>query len=219
MTLSPIEFIWVGGQHNWKRSHRRYIKSFLKPCLEFGQSIVRESLRIPLDIDTVEVELCPRDVGYRATADSASQCSFYFKKYEITRKKMEGCEDYYAWVATHEGVHCSRMNFINDDSIIELAATEGLAYAAEIHDCAEYVEDISGLGKEAEELLASFLEDPATHREGPPTEEESKWLARGRNDWHNLAERIGMYCIQRHLCEGYTYQDMIYAPPEDLITL
>lgn len=130
------------------------------------------------------------------------------------------------WSATivHEVVHCARFERVDRDDCVELAATEGLAHIAEYEHVKKF------FGKLLVAKLFDFdLEYPDPKlREGfqmiaadpQSTDHHYEWFeGKTAHEFMRDGDVYGAQCIWQHVQAGFTLQDLMQQPAEELLDL
>jgi len=132
----------------------------------------------------------------------------------------------WAPIILHEVVHCVRYEHVPDETnrLVEIAASEGLAYVADMSFARDYLGKpaLSGLMEwEIEEPDKGLREAMAQIAvAGGTSTEHVRWFEdAGTHGWVRNGSLYGAQCVYRHVQRGHILPDLMRQPAEELLGL
>lgn len=229
--MSAIKLNWGG----WNiPSQRRYVASEIEPAVDVAEDYVEKVLEIERTAQRLGIYRGERGRNFaRGGSASATALELYITKDEIKRRKLGAIFSEIATTLIHELVHCTRVSLFPDKRLIELIASEGLAYYAQASSYAEVFdvplqETIIGhtdLDLHGEYLVHTLygdkkLDEPvAESRKGGATQSRyvDQWLRCDSEGFPNCG-LLGTWCVRSWIDDyGYDFATLMTMPAEELI--
>ncbi|MBA2278898.1 hypothetical protein H0V99_00430 [Candidatus Saccharibacteria bacterium] len=218
---------WVSGR--WEKNRKKYMATVLGPAVACAEEYLNEVLGVEPTTTRVIPYLTIRSNLARGVSVSATAMELYFSRIEIDRKKLESKECEITSTCVHEMAHGVREKYFPNTSVlIERIASEGIAYTAQAYAEQDifdipYEKTVLLDTLEVEALADELYQDPACFEVIPELTHEEVWA----NPWLYAAkkvpfawgQRLGIWCVQSLVKDGYDFPALMMMPPEEIIAL
>lgn len=239
MTSPKTEIVWEAG--NWTRAQRRVARPWVTPAIGLAEEGI-DHLGIqpttPKRAKMIRVGNQYPTVGGSLDEFSLELC---IRHKVVKRKKLGRFFPSLTVTAAHEMVHCVRSEGeVDEDSLLENVAAEGIAYQAEFALAQELLKEdelmheygisMVGLPTRIEKHLLGALHEDATEIATLRAEKKSKneelineiqdvWL-----DLHSptdlaLGDKLGIMAVGRLLEDGASFPDILAMPPTEILQI
>ncbi|MCW1908019.1 MAG: hypothetical protein KIH63_001620 [Candidatus Saccharibacteria bacterium] len=221
---------WEPAQ--WQKNQRRKVSSVVVPALFDAQAYLREVLEIQPPPARLVPYLAPLASAEFAHSISATEMWLHVTGSEVDHyRKLARRSDEITGQMVHEMVHCVMFGQNRDNTLLEKAAGEGVAYVAQAYVCHEMLDvpldqTLLGVPVDAEDLLEGFYQCP--HLEVDLATED-KGVQAAFKEWITgdvypgtyigYGEALGVACVRSWVQDyGYDLATIIQWPAEKIIS-
>jgi hypothetical protein len=130
MSTSAIELRWDQGQSNWKRHQRRFVRPIITEALEHAMAGAA-AVDIMSQLESILLSRgtnTNKQYGFNNLVDGTVE--LYLPAKDIRHRKLANQHGLWTQVIFHENTHYARTGYYREFTLLELAASEGLAYCA-----------------------------------------------------------------------------------------
>jgi len=225
MPAPSIEIAWGGGK--WNSGRRHAVQPHVETAMEIAATALDDHGVVFAEPVTATVWQTHSTYPFDGTCIDANNFELYLSCRDVRRRKIGRMTALLSTVSGHESIHCWRSEYFSEDTLLENAATEGLAYAFQ-EDMAKLVMTTDELAVWRWPTLPNWDEQMQRRLSAQMSADEpdyalgnewlfDKWFAYPGPMQYPAGVSLGLLAVRNLQKEGLAYPDMVALPAEELL--